>query len=104
MDVAETYCFRMFVRILLKFCDIVSLWCDHTFYNIEAPPNSWIDSIGSPKVKTTEGKWVGACPLVRNISKVEGHDGALGWGLVWVTSESIIHTNLHKPNNKLVSA
>jgi hypothetical protein len=33
----------------------------------------------------------------------KGHAGALRWGLTQVTSESIIHTNLHKPNNKLVS-
>jgi len=28
----------------------------------------------------------------------------VGWGLGQVTSKSIIHNNLHKPNNKLVSA
>jgi hypothetical protein len=35
---------------------------------------------------------------------VEGHAGAPGWGLGRVTSGSIIHMDLHKPNNKLVSA
>jgi hypothetical protein len=35
---------------------------------------------------------------------VEGHAGPPGWGLGRVTSNSIIHTNLHKLNNKLVSA
>jgi hypothetical protein len=35
---------------------------------------------------------------------VEGHARPPGWGLGRVTSNSIIHTNLHKPNNKLVSA
>jgi hypothetical protein len=35
---------------------------------------------------------------------VEGCVAALGWGLGWVTSESIIHTDLHKPNNKLINA
>jgi len=32
---------------------------------------------------------------------VEGHVGALGWGLRRVTRNSITHTDLHKPNNKV---
>jgi hypothetical protein len=32
-----------------------------------------------------------------------GLAGAQGWGLGRMTSESIIHIDLHKPNNKLVS-
>jgi hypothetical protein len=69
-----------------------------------------MDSIVSAKVKTTEGegkgegKGVGAHSLVRNSLGVEGHVGALRWGLKRVTSKSITHTNLHKPNSKLVSA
>jgi hypothetical protein len=39
-----------------------------------------------------------------NTSGVEGHVGAPRWGLGQVTSKSIIHTDLHKPNNKLVCA
>jgi hypothetical protein len=35
---------------------------------------------------------------------VEGRARVMGCGLRQVTSKSIIHTNLHKPNNKLVSA
>jgi hypothetical protein len=35
---------------------------------------------------------------------VKGHAKALGWGLERVTSGSIIHTDLHKLNNKLVIA
>jgi hypothetical protein len=42
--------------------------------------------------------------LTRNISGVEGCVGVPGWGLGWMTSMSIIHTDLHKPNNKLVNA
>jgi hypothetical protein len=34
---------------------------------------------------------------------VEGHAGTSIWGLGRVKSKSIIHTNMHKPNNKLVS-
>jgi len=45
--------------------------------------------------------WV--CSLTCNTSRVEGHDGTSRWGLGKVTSKSIIHMNLHKPNNKLVN-
>jgi hypothetical protein len=58
----------------------------------------------SPEVKTIKGERVGVRSLVRNTFGVEGHVGALGWGLGRLTSNSIIHTDLHKPNNKLVSA
>jgi len=68
------------------------------------PPNSLIDSNASPKVKTLKEKKVEVCSFVRNTSGVEGFVGALGWGLGRVTSRSIIHINIHKPNNMLVSA
>ncbi len=55
-------------------------------------------------MKTTEGEGVGGRSLARNISKLEGHARALGWGLARLTSKSIIHTELHKPNDKLVDA
>jgi hypothetical protein len=58
----------------------------------------------SPKVKTTEGEGVGVCSLVRSSSGVEGRVGALGCGPERLTSNLITHTDLHKPNNKLVSA
>jgi len=63
-----------------------------------------MDSIVNPKVKTTEGKGVGAHSLVCNTSGAEGHVGVPGWGLRRLTSNSITYTNLHKPNHKLVSA
>jgi len=47
----------------------------------DAPSNSWINSTTNPKVKTTKGQGVGARSLVRNTSKVEGHDGVLRWRL-----------------------
>jgi hypothetical protein len=68
----------------------------------DAPPNSLIDSTTSPKVKTMEGKGIGVCSLVHSISKVERCVGALGWGLGRTINESIIHMDLHKPNNKLI--
>jgi hypothetical protein len=71
---------------------------------IDAPANSWIDSTSTPKVKTTEGQGVRARSLAHSILGVEGRAGASGWGLGRVTSESIIHIDLYKPNNKLVSA
>jgi hypothetical protein len=51
-----------------------------------------------------EKEGVGVHNLAHNTLGVEGRVGASGWGLGQVTSGSIIHTNLHKPNNKLVSA
>jgi hypothetical protein len=70
---------------------------------IDTPPSSLMDSIVSPKMKTMEEEGVEACSLVRNISGVEGCARALGWGLRRLTSKSIIHTDFHKLNNKLVS-
>ncbi len=71
---------------------------------IDAPPHSLKDSNASPQVETTEKEIVRVCTLTYNISGVEGRAEALGWGLGRMTSGSIIHTNLHKPNNKLVNA
>jgi hypothetical protein len=58
----------------------------------------------NPKVKTTEGEGVEARCLTHNTLGVEGHVGALRQGLRRLTSNSITHTDLRKPNNKLVSA
>ncbi len=55
-------------------------------------------------MKTAEGKGVRARSLARSTSGVEGRVGALEWGLGKLTSNSIIHTDLHKPNNMLVNA
>jgi len=62
-----------------------------------------MDLIANPQVKTAEREGVGACSLAWSTSGVEGCDEAPGWGLGRLTSNSITHTNLHKPNNKLVS-
>jgi hypothetical protein len=59
----------------------------------------------SPKVKTTKrgGVAVGACSLVRSTLGVEGCAKVPRWGLGRLTSKSVIHMDLHKPNNKLVN-
>jgi hypothetical protein len=57
----------------------------------------------NPKVKTTKGKEVGIRSLAHNSSGVEGCTGTPGCGLGKVTSRSIIHMDMHKPNNKLVN-
>jgi hypothetical protein len=62
-----------------------------------------MDSITSPKVKTIEER-VGVRSLVCNTSGVNECVGALGSELGILTRKSIIHMDLHKPNNKLVSA
>jgi hypothetical protein len=58
------------------------------------------------KVKQRKDKELGYIrSLDRNTSRVEGRARASRWGLGGVTSELIIHTDLHKPNNqKLFSA
>jgi len=63
-----------------------------------------MDPIVSPKVITAKGEGVGVRSLVRNISRIEEHVGAPRWGLGRLISKSIIHIDLHKPNNKLVSS
>ncbi len=71
------------------------------FVSNDAPPDSLMDY---PKVKTTKGKEVGARPLARGTLRVDGCVRAPRWGLRRVTSKSITHMDLHKPNNNLVSA
>jgi hypothetical protein len=45
----------------------------HAKYTIDALPNSLINSIANPNVKTMEGKGVEVCSLTCSISGVEGH-------------------------------
>jgi hypothetical protein len=87
---------------LFVWVDYFHMSLSHMQRQYDAPPHSLKDSNASPKMKTMK-KGVGVCSLVRNISGVEGCVGAPRWGLRWVTNELIIHTNLHKPNNKFVS-
>jgi hypothetical protein len=54
-------------------------------------------------MKTTEGEGVGTRSLAHNTSGVEVCVGTPRYGLGRLTSNSITHTNLHKPN-KLVIA
>jgi len=54
-------------------------------------------------VTTMKGERVWAHSLARNTLGIEGCAKVLGWGLVRLTSKSITHMDLHKPNNKLVS-
>jgi hypothetical protein len=70
----------------------------------DAPPDSRMDSTVSPKVKTTKGEGFEMHSLAHNTLGVKGRAGALGWGLRRMTSKSITHTDLQKPNNKLVNA
>ncbi len=63
-----------------------------------------MDSPTSLKVKTMERKKVETFSLVHNTSRVERMCSSSRMGLRRMTSESIIHRNLHKLNNKLISA
>jgi len=58
----------------------------------------------NPKVKITKEEKIKVCSLTCNTMGVKRRARALRWGLRQVTSGSIIHTNLHNPNNKLVNA
>ncbi len=71
--------------------------------NDDAPPHSLKDSNANPKVETME-EGVKVRTLAHSTSRVKGRVGTSRWGLGRVASRSIIHTNMHKPNNKLVSA
>jgi hypothetical protein len=63
-----------------------------------------MDSTMSSKVKTTKEEGIGVRSLAHNTLGVEGHAGALGLGLGRLTHNSIIHMDLHKPNNELISS
>jgi len=53
-------------------------------------------------MKITKEKGVGVHSLIHSTLGVKGHARAPGWGLGRTTNMSIIYTNLHKPNNKLL--
>jgi hypothetical protein len=63
----------------------------------DAPPNFLKNSNANLKVKITKEKIVGVHSLTRNTLGWEGCVGVLRWGLGWMTSESTIHIDLHKP-------
>ncbi len=56
----------------------------------------------SSKMKIVK-EGIGARSLACNTSGVKGCAKALRQGLIRLTSKSITHTNLHKPNNKFVN-
>jgi hypothetical protein len=51
-------------------------------------------------VKTLEGGVV-VHSLARGTLRVKGRARTSGWGLGRLTNNSITHTDMHKPNNKL---
>ncbi len=69
----------------------------------DAPPNSLMDSTTGPKGESNRRimSW-GTLPSLQHFG-VERCVRAPKWGLGRLTRNSITHTNLHKPNNKLVS-
>ncbi len=76
-------------------CPISLLLCCHTqtsqvFINV------------SPRWKTTKRQGVGVRSLARNSLGVEGHATTSKWELGRMTSGSIIHMDLHKPNMQQV--
>jgi hypothetical protein len=69
----------------------------------DATPHSLKNLDASLIMKTTKEKGVEVPSIACSTLRVKGHAGTLGWGLKQMTSKSIIHTNLHKSNNKLVN-
>ncbi len=67
------------VKILIGCGSLLSLGFDGNKYS-DTPPCSLKHSNANPKVKTME-EGVGVCFLTRNTLEVEGHVGAVGWGL-----------------------
>ncbi len=70
------------------------VWCTHKLFdrhNCES------------KGETTKKKGVGVHSLTCITLRVKGCVRTMGWGLGQMTSGSIIHINLQKLNNKLVS-
>jgi hypothetical protein len=83
----------------VTYCIIVSRSCNAIN---DAPSSSLMDSTMNPKVKTMEGEGVRVCSLARNTLGVEECARISGWVLGRFKSKSTTHTDLHKPNNKLV--
>jgi hypothetical protein len=73
-------------------------------YTPNATPNFLMDSIVSSKGENIEK--TRSCNVLPGSQRFKGREAcwSSGMGQGRVTSGSIIHTNLHKPNNKLVSA
>jgi hypothetical protein len=69
-----------------------------------APPSSLMDLVASPKVKIMEGEGARVCSLACSTSGVEGRAKVPKCGLERLTNNLVTHIDLHKPNNKLVSA
>jgi hypothetical protein len=63
-----------------------------------------MDSIVSPKVKTTEEERVGVCSMACNILGVEGSCWSSKIKTRKIDKQFITHMDLHKLNNKLVNA
>ncbi len=90
-------CVCVCVFINLKLNLICTMGCD-----IDTPPSSLMDSIVNPKVKATKGG-VRARSLAHNTLGVE--QVLELWDETRKNEKkSITHTDLHKLNNKLVSA
>jgi hypothetical protein len=76
----------------------------HETTSFDTLPSSLIDSNVSLRWKQWKDKELKARSQAHSTMGVEGRVGTPGQGLERTTSWSIIHMDLHKPNNKLVSA
>jgi hypothetical protein len=75
----------------------------HFILFFDAPSHFLKNSNVNLKVKTMKEE-IEVCSPPRNTLGVKRHARTLGCELGRMSNELIIHTNLHKPNNKLVNA
>jgi hypothetical protein len=79
-------------------------WLIQIWTKIDTPLSSLMDSIASPKVTKIEGEKVGGALLGSQHFEGRGVRWSSGMKTLRLTSKSITHTDLYKPNNKLISA
>ncbi len=68
------------IKVIIEYLMLISITNIKTFLGftgyyqnyVDAPPSFLMDSVTSPKKKTTKGEGVGMRSLARNISRVEG--------------------------------
>jgi hypothetical protein len=80
------------------------MWTKKEVIALMHPHIPWKTQMRVQKWKQQKEKGVEVRYLIRSTSRVEGRAKAPKWGLGWMLSGSIIHTNLHNPNNKLFNA
>jgi hypothetical protein len=77
--------------------------CENQMSTYDSSPSSLMD-LAQVQGENTRRKRSWGALFGSQHFEGKGHVGALVWGLGRLTSNSITHMDLHKPNNKLVKA